>query len=154
MKKNVSLASRIDRLLQEADDIIDNDKLKSDLARYICVLASGYLEASCRDIFGNFARQQSSPAVDRFVSRHLAQYHNLNTEKFLQLAGSFDSKFREKIEQHNDFDELKDAVDSIVAHRNNIAHGRDTGISLVTIKRYYGSAKRFINLIETSLNSP
>jgi len=140
------LANRIDHLFKKADSI-DDDELRSDLARYICVLASGYLEASCRDIFGNFAKKQSSPAVYRFVAQHLAQYYNLKTEKCIQLASSFDPDSRRKIEQHDEFERLKAAVDSIVANRNNIAHGRDTGISLATIRDYYKDAKRFIKLI-------
>jgi len=144
------LSTRINRLFEEANGI-DNDKLKSDLARYICVLASGYLEVSCRDIFGTFAERQASPAVLRFVSQQLKKYSNLNTEKFLQLAESFVPECRQRIESDRNFEELKDAVDSIVSNRNNIAHGRDTGISLSVVKRYYEKAKRFLELLKTSL---
>ena len=143
------IAARIGRILKEADKM-DNDELKSDMARYACILVSGYLEASCRDIFGNFAKNQSSPAVHRFVARQLDQYYNLKADRFIQLANSFDPERGRKIEQDGEFGKLKDAVDSIVANRNNVAHGRDTGISLAVIKDYYERAGRFIRLIESA----
>jgi len=147
------LATRIERLFQDASRLtsVDMDRLQADIARYLCVLTSGYIEASCRDILGSFARANSSDEVYRFVSRKLDRLPNPCTEDVLTLVDSFVDGARESIEQLPDFDELKDAVNSVVSNRNQIAHGRDTGISLATMQDYYQRVKRFIQLIERAV---
>jgi len=51
------------------------------------------------------------------------------------------------VEDHfetNTLPEVKDAIDSIVNNRNQIAHGAQTGISLVTFMEYHKRVKVFI----------
>jgi len=43
---------------------------------------------------------------------------------------------------------LRDAVDSIVANRHQIAHGRDVGITYASIKNYYEDAIRVVEIIQ------
>jgi hypothetical protein len=70
-------------------------------------------------------------------------------EDILELAGHFDSKWRECIFDKADI-ELKDAVDSVMAQRNLIAHGVNTGISYTRIKEYYKSIVKLVELIENT----
>jgi hypothetical protein len=66
------------------------------------------------------------------------------------MLRGFDPLWAESVEQFMG-DERKDAVDSIVNNRHQIAHGRSVGISYVTIKKYYEKAVEIVDFIEQSL---
>ena len=69
-------------------------------------------------------------------------------ENILVLIGSFEPDWRKELERDLD-DEVKGAIDGLVSNRNNIAHGRDVGISISTIRKYYENASKLIDRIET-----
>jgi len=45
--------------------------------------------------------------------------------------------------------ERKDAVDSVVANRHQIAHGQDVGLTLIRIMGYYAHVSETIDFLET-----
>ncbi|MBF0553199.1 MAG: hypothetical protein HQK96_01435 [Nitrospirae bacterium] len=47
--------------------------------------------------------------------------------------------------------ERKDAIDSIVANRNQIAHGEYVGLSLVLMKNYYKNASEVLEFIKKQI---
>ena len=125
-----------------------HEELQSSLARYTCVLASSYLEAAFREMMLAYARAKASPSVVRYVDSTLGTFRDPNTEKVLQLVGRLDSKYREDLEAQI-AGKLKDSVDSISANRNNIAHGRRSGISLVQVQSYYNDARVVVSKART-----
>jgi hypothetical protein len=64
------------------------------------------------------------------------------------MLGHFNPAWRDHFET-NTPDEVKDAIDSIVNNRNQIAHGAQTNISLVTFMEYYKRVKAFIADLDT-----
>lgn len=116
-----------------------HEELQASLARYACVLASSYLEAAFREMVLSFARAQASPSVVKYVDSTLSTFRDPNMEKILQLLGRLGAKYRETLEVQIS-GKLKDSVDSISANRNNIAHGRRSGISLAQARSYYDDA--------------
>ena len=128
-------------IFKEAGDC--HEELQASLARYACVLASSYLEAAFREMILTCAQGQASPAIVRYVDSTLNTFRDPNTEKILRLLGRLNPKYREDLEAQV-VGELKDSVDSISANRNNIAHGRRSGISLGRVHRYYGDARAFV----------
>ena len=65
-------------------------------------------------------------------------------EKIASLAGSFSPQWESELRIATE-GELKDAVDSIVANRNRIAHGEDVGITYGRVHEYY---KRIVHVVE------
>ena len=49
-------------------------------------------------------------------------------------------------------DEEKDAINSVVANRHLIAHGRNVGVSHVNVKAWYKNIKRFVQKISIIVN--
>jgi len=45
--------------------------------------------------------------------------------------------------------QIKDSIDSVIANRHNIAHGKSVGMSLGTIKGHYDNIKKVILIFET-----
>jgi hypothetical protein len=138
--------ARIEAGFTRASGVVDA-QTQADLARYLCVLVAGFLEQATRHIYGEYARDKADPRVTRYVERQLAGFTNANAEKLCQLAGAFDAKWREELGTYLE-GERKDAIDSVVANRHQIAHGQDVGITYIRIKDYFDHIKDAIDYLE------
>ena len=143
----VAAKQRLDRVFELVRQLPEDFETRAHWARYLCVLVSGFLERSLRALYGAFATSCAAPSVVRFVEQELKQFQNPSMGKILELARSFDPAWGDALEATT-AGKLKDAVDSIVANRHNIAHGQYTGITLARIIEYYGSAVTVLELID------
>lgn len=126
---------------------LTDEKLKAEVARFACVLASAYIEVACKEILEEHANARADPGVRRYVASQLHFFQNASVEKILQLAGHFDPVRRATLEEKVS-DRVKDSVGSINGNRNNIAHGDDSGITLGSLKTYYTDAKQLMKELE------
>jgi hypothetical protein len=132
-----SLKQRLDATFQRASGIGGDAELLSDFSRYLCVLVSGFLEQSIIELVLEHVRQRSQPSVQRYVDTRLRRrFANANAQRILDLLGSFDPAWRTDLEAFL-VDEYKDAVDSVIALRNNISHGRFVGLTMARVREYY-----------------
>jgi len=143
----VRYKQRLDKLFGQISAFSGNLELQSQWARYLCVLVSGFLETSICSIYGEFARRTASPYVANFVKCELGSFQNPKMGKILELTRAFNPQWANQLEAATE-GELKDAVDSVVANKNQIAHGRDVGITYARIKGYYEDVIQVVNLIE------
>ncbi len=126
---------RIDGLQAKAKSESDLE-LQSQLARFLCVLSSGLIEQAIIHTLSAYSQRQSHPNVARYVGASVAKLRNAKFEDILVILGHFSPTWREYFEE-NTASEVKDAIDSIVNNRNQIAHGGQTGVSLATFMNYY-----------------
>lgn len=127
--------------------LINDLELRADFARYLCVLVSGFMEQSVRDILIEHATARAAPTVARYVEGSVGR-RNLKTERLLQIVGSFSADWRKELEEYVN-GERKDALDSVVANRNLIAHGEWTSISYHQLTEYYRNVKEIIVRLDT-----
>ena len=144
------IESELDVLFAEAASC--SDEIQASLARYACVLASAYLEASFREIIQTCARSQASPAISRYVESTLNMFRDPNTEKILKLLGRLGQEYRDEVEAKV-VGKIKSSVDSIMANRNSIAHGRSSSISLGRVQTYYNDARLIVSISRTAVSS-
>jgi len=138
--KNIEVVryqQRLDALFEKVEDISDIE-LQSHWARYLCILVSGYLETSVRTIYGEYTSKRADKNVANYVSSRLGSFQSPKMGNILELTRAFSLQWAEELENATE-GELKESVDSIVANRHNIAHGRDVGISYA----------QFANIIRT-----
>ena len=128
-----------------------HEELQASLARYACVVASSYLEAAFRELVISHTRSRASESLRRYVDSTLTRFRDPNMEKILQLVGRFNLEYRRSLEVQT-AGRLKDSVNSISANRNNIAHGRRSGISLGQIQTYYRDARAVVSRATSILN--
>jgi len=142
----VKYKSKLDSLFQKGDDVsVRGDLyLQSHWSRYVCVMVSGFLEVSIREILSEYTRRHSCAELQQYVDSHLEWFINPGTKKLAELLGKFSVEWKKWLDETLE-QEIKDAVDGIVSNRNNISHGKDVGISYVTTKGYYSSILIFIN---------
>lgn len=143
----VRYKQRLDNLFGQISAFSGNPELQSQWARYLCVLVSGFLEVSICATYNQFAKNSASPQVANFVKYQLDSFQNPKMGKIVELTRAFNSEWTTELETATE-GELKDGVDSIVANRHQIAHGRDVGITYTRIKNYYEDAIKVVDLIE------
>jgi hypothetical protein len=145
---------KIDHIFSLANQIQDDEELLSHWAKYLCVLTSGFVENAIRTILTKFVEPRSSSEIASYVESKIRSITNLNEERVYQLLLSFSPDwgdiFREKRTE-----EQKDAIDSILANRNLIVHGRSVGLTIFRMREYYKEIIKTITLIdEVCLNKP
>ncbi len=105
-----------------------------------------------RTIYREYARKRAAPYVANFVDGKLKAFQNPNMEKILQLTALFSVDWAKDLRSATE-GQPKDAVDSIVANKNHIAHGEDVGITYGRIRRYYENALSVIEMIDKQCNA-
>jgi hypothetical protein len=140
------LKQKLDATFERIQAIGDDLELKADFAKYLCVLVSGYLEKAVVELVQEHARRCSAPSLQRFVEQKTRHFTNANAQKLQGLLGSFDPDWRKNVEGFL-VDELKDAVDSIVALRNTIAHGNSVSVTYHRVSDYYQCVQQVIDKI-------
>jgi len=114
---------------------------QSRLAQLVTILASGYLEATCREVLTSYAEKHAEAKTFRFVSRNLERFTNPRMQRIIEPVGSFDKDSAKQLEAFAS-DGIKESVDGIVTQRNSIAHGRRTDTTLVNVSRQFDDARR------------
>ena len=148
----VSFETRIGNTLKRATEAGIDEELRSSLARYACVLTSGYIEESVRIIVGAWCRNKSHPHIHTYVGRQLDWFLNPKLNKILEILSHFSPAW------HCSFadiltDEEKDAINSVVNNRNLIAHGRNVGISPEPMMRYFKACKSAMHKLDQVVNA-
>src|SRR5260370_39203052 len=92
------------------------------------------------------ARNSGGPTLQRFVELKTRHFANANTRKLQELLGCFDRDWQVALDSFI-VDELKSALDSVVALRNRIAHGESVGVTYSQISNYYVRAQKVIERI-------
>lgn len=146
-REAVRYRQQLDHLFKRIAAYREDLELQSHWARYLCILTSGFLETSVRSIYGQYARTKSAPFVANYVDGQLKRFQSPKMENILELTRSFSTDWEERLRDAVE-GEPKDAVDSIVSNRHNIAHGKSVGITYHTVRRYYGNAIKVIELID------
>jgi hypothetical protein len=126
---------RLDALFQAIEGAGLNSELTAHYARYLCVLVSGYVEQSVKELVSQYCRRRSPDPIQRYVGTQLKRLNNIDLEKLKQLVHSFNVDWWTDIENERP-DELL-AFGSVATVRNAISHGAETGITLSTVKQYF-----------------
>ena len=149
-KRLHEITSKLDNVFKSAD-AVEEDEIKSHLARYLCVLTSGYLEESMKVIIEYYTSSKASPSVTNYIIWSTRNLTNLNTEKIEQFLNTFNNQWKNEFKRLLT-DEEKDAIDSVVANRNNIAHGRNVGVSYIRVRSWYENVKKVVESIRLILS--
>jgi hypothetical protein len=138
----MSVPAEVGRLKKRLDDTflrakaLTDAELLSDSAKYLCVLVSGYLEQSIVEILLEHVRRSSGPTVRKHMETELRRRTNFKAGKIIALFGSFSSVWEADLKAFIT-DEKRAAVDSVVDLRHTIAHGRHTGLTMISVRAYY-----------------
>jgi hypothetical protein len=124
--------------------------IQAEMSRYLCVRVSGFLDAAVSHILAMHIDGLSAPTVARFASLCLGRLQNLNAEKLTRLLNNFDPAWADSFSAFLD-PKKKDDIDSLVANRNNIAHGRPTTVTYSRVSVFYATAREVVDYIDGSV---
>ena len=146
------LKQQLDATFKRAKRVGQDLELQADFARYLCVLVSGYIERAVVALVREHAQQKGAPTLQRFVEQQTKTFANPKVVRVQELLGSFDQNWQQDLKDSLD-DEQRDAVNSIVALRNTIAHGGSVGLTYSNIRKYYQQAQHVIDRVAGTLCS-
>lgn len=137
---------KLDATFKRASNIGGDAELLSDFARYLCVLVSGFLEQAVIELVLEHVRTRSDISIQRHVEQGLRRFTTANTQRIIELLGSFDSDWHIDLEKYL-VDEYKDAVNSVIDLRHTISHGRSVGVTMARVQDYYVRVKHVVEHI-------
>ena len=138
-------------LLDRTDEAVGNDiDLIGHWGRYLCVLTAGFLENSLKEVYSDFVGRASSPKVTRFAATKLDDISNPKAGRFVETARSFDQAWAVELEAflNEDDSRRKNAIDSIMNNRHQIAHGGSVQISVGRVREYLPGCIEVVEFLE------
>lgn len=150
---------RIDSLLKNPPSTkIDSPgsmELDSHWAKYACVLVSGYMEKSVKELLLSYSQLKSESKVSHYLDKSWPNSMNMNSNNIIAIVGKFDKKWEAEIADWlgdgDGIDSNASIINSIVKTRNNIAHGSEkitTGVTINSVTKQFKIAKGLISKIE------
>ena len=148
----MALPWNAEQLIREVDDIfqrarsLESIQVQSDYAKYLVIRLAGLVEQVVTEIIMAHVESQASQPVVSHISWRMGTFQNPNMERLLQLVGSFDRHRREQLENEIS-DAEREALGSVMAQRNRVAHGESSAISLSQVADYYSEIKAMLTLV-------
>lgn len=127
------------RARASSPDLTDEDR--AWLGEMAVIWASGYLEAAFRDTLRQYVETRSDSRVQRALNLRLERFRNPRLGVILSLVGEFDTTWEDELRSFAD-GAVGESVNSIVALRNRVAHGRSDRVSIGMVGRYFDDARR------------
>jgi hypothetical protein len=152
--KNIEIAAQLQRLrslMGQAIAATPDLTLRSAWARYFCVLCAGLLENALAELYGEYVTRVSAPSVANYAISRLAKIQNPKADRFVETARAFDGVWADELKQFMDDNGRKEAIDSIMATRHQIAHGENAGITYARIVGYLSKAEEVLEYIESQV---
>lgn len=146
---------KIENLIVKAKTFEPDDELRSHLAKYLCVLSSGFIENAIYHAFSDIAQKSCPPSIVlTYTKGQLYKLQNTNTDKIKELAKSFNPDWWEKgLRDFLQKDNRSTAINYIFKDRHNIAHGRDSEITIDKLEEYLKKTVEVIKYLEDGMEN-
>jgi len=160
--KNLELTNQVNSikaLFKKAEVFVDDSELLGNWAKFLCIIASGFIENALKILFTDYITKTSNLKTARFASFYINDKQfcikNPDSEGIAKLLQKFDDEWKTRFESYLEDNLLYISINSIKGNRNQIAHGgyRLSSLSLVGMKEYFLGAIKVVEYIESMLNS-
>lgn len=147
--------TKIQNLILKAKTFEPDDELRSHLAKYLCVLSSGFIENAIYHTFSDIAHRNCVPSIVlNYTKGQLYKLQNTNTEKIKGVTKSFNPIWWENgLRDFLQNDNRGTAINYIFTDRHNIAHGRDSEITIDKLEEYLIKTVEVIKYLEDELEN-
>ena len=143
-------STRIDDVFERAVGFDDEPDIQADYVRYLCVLVTGFLEQAVVRVILNYVDALGDPSLSRYVAETLRRPGSMQVEQILRLVGRFNEDWRtelgEKLTTRH-----REAIGSVYASRNKIAHGEDVDLAYRQIRGDYDLVREAIDFLEDTV---
>ncbi len=148
-------SDKIIHLIDEAERLlVDEEEMQSHLAKYICILCSGFLENVVKIIYSDYAKNiTTSEAIISFISNNLNSINNPNSERLRGIAKSFNIAWERDLNAFMIAEDRNTTINYIMKERHSIAHGKDSEITLRRIREYHLKSLEVATFIESQCSA-
>ena len=144
-----SQLQRIDSVFDRSLDACgDSVEMLAHWAKYLCIFSAGLLENALQEIYSEFVRSAASEPVQNYAISRLSEIRNPKTFRFVEVAQSFKKSWGEELEGFVNEEGRREAIDSIMQNRHQIAHGKHSGITVAHVRDYLDKSVVVIEFIE------
>ncbi len=130
----------------------DADALQADYARYVCVLASGFIERAIAELIIAYVEGKAPRQIRSYLEASLSRLTNVDKERLLRVIGALDAGWRNEMDLYV-VDRRLEALNSVIGLRHDIAHGGGGSLSLHGMETYWKSVQEIIDKLEELLFS-
>jgi HEPN superfamily RiboL-PSP-like protein len=132
------LRRELDQLYARADPRdFDDPEIAADMGRYLCLRVSGFLEQATSIILREFCEKNSWGDVQDFALSWLDRMPNLSHGELVKLVGRFNKKAAQELDEFLLKEERKSRLNALIGIRNDVAHGKQQGMSRQQAWGYY-----------------
>lgn len=140
---------RIRQLLAKTDSASDGDlELQSYWAQYVCIRVAGFMENALAEVYSEYARVSSNQKVASFVSGTVSKIQNPNAQRVFETARKFSADWSDELESFLASEGRREALNSIMTNRHQIAHGRDSDITIPRVRDYLKKCVEIVDFLE------
>lgn len=132
---------KFDKLSRDSD--ID---IHTVLSNHMVLRVAGLVENSLQAMFDEYCRRYSNIQISHFVSKTIRRENSLNTEKIKNIIEKLDSEIWLSVSELLESVQTE-ALDSIKAIRDQIAHGKSNGTGLRTVRGYFDEIKKLLKIL-------
>lgn len=132
------LKAQIEALYVRADPrSVDDPELASDLARYLCLRVAGYLEQAMSVCIRDRCLKGSWGIAQSFAMSWTDRMPNMSADAYVKVVGRFGPALASGANDVLAEDERRATLNSLIGIRNDIAHGKNQGISREQAWEYF-----------------
>lgn len=141
-----SYRARLERLAEKQPD---NPEEQADWAKYICVLVSGFIEQAVKEILLEFAQRHEVNRLQSYIEGTWPESRNMKTSNIKEILTHFDQTWGARFDEWlKNKDQYKSEINSLIASRNDIAHGKEANTTNVTLRSTKNRLKIALELVE------
>jgi hypothetical protein len=122
---------------------------QADWAKYLSVLVSGYLEQALKEILLEFAGQQKAVRLQSYITGTWPESRNMKPGNIKAILNHFDPNWAVQFDEWIDTrEQYRSEITSLIASRNDIAHGKEANTTGVTLRSTRQRLRITLELVE------
>ncbi len=139
----------LDKLFEKVSKF-EEDEIKSHLAKYLCVQASGYLENVMKELIAEYHDSTCRKETANFVNSKMSYFTSINNDNLTDFLKLFNASWVDSY-KNSVTDKQIESLNSIISQRHLIAHGNSnrSNISYGSMVKYYQDLKVIVALLRT-----
>ena len=137
----------LDGLRARAEALDQSEELASDLNRYFCVRVSGYLEQALAYCGRSISARAAWGQAQTFALSWLNRPPNPRADEVIRFVQRFDEAWAQELKDLLARDERGQSINALLGIRNDIAHGRNQGVSLVRAVEYLSIVDEIVEFL-------
>lgn len=144
---------RLNNLITETKNRFEpDDEMQSHMAKYLCILCSGFLENAIKSTLTDFAENKTNnEMVLAYVKSQLKRINNPNAKRIRETTKIFSSDWEERLNTFMQENDKASAINYIITDRHKIAHGKDSEITIRRIEQYFSKVVEVFVYIEQDI---